>query len=114
MAETAQIARLRLLLGPGVLTDEDLGKVIDLAVPGGETNPDMLEAEALAWETAAARYHALVDTSESGSSRSMSQMHKNAMAMAASVRKRIAERNALLVVEIPVTSRSGTRKITRI
>lgn len=113
MATTQQIARLRLILGPNVLQDAELGQIIDLTVPEGgtESDADMLEAEAVAWETAAGRYHALVDVSESGSSRSMSQMHKNAMAMAQGVRKRIAE----VAVEVEVTTgRSGTRRITRL
>jgi len=112
MATEQQITRLRLILGPGVLTDAELSDLIDLCVPEGESDPNMLEAQALAWETAAGRYHALVDTSESGSSRSMSQMFKNATAMAAALRAQITARDEV-TVEIGRT-RSTTRRITRI
>ena len=112
MATTQQIARLRLILGPNVLQDADLDQIIDLTVPEGGTDPDLLEAEAIAWETAAARYHALVDVSESGSSRSLSQMHKNAMLMATSVRKRIAD--LTVEAEVEVKRPTGTRRIVRI
>jgi hypothetical protein len=112
MASAEQIAAIRLLVGPGALSDQEIGLLIDQAVPEGETDPDMLVAQALVWEGMAGRYHALVDTSESGSSRSMSQMFKNASAMATALRGQIAARAQ---VEVTVTSgRSTTRRITRI
>lgn len=112
MATIQQIGRLRLILGPGVLTDDELSSIIDLTVPEGGTEPDMLEAQAVAWETAAGRYHALVDVSESGSSRSMSQMSKNALALAQATRKQIAELAVEVTTEVQRPTRTG--RITRI
>jgi hypothetical protein len=112
MATAPQIAAIRLLVGPGALTDPEIGILIDSTVKEGETEPDMLTAQALVWEGMAGRYHALVDTSESGSTRAMSQMFKNATAMAASLRGQIALRDE---VTVEVTGgRSKTRRITRI
>lgn len=105
MADAADIARLRLMLGPNVLDDLTLGQVIDASA-----STDPLEWAALAWEATAGRYHALVDISESGSSRKMSDLHKNALAMATSYRKRITE---AAVVEVS-SGVSTTRKITRL
>lgn len=110
MASAEQIAAIRLLVGPGAMTDDEIGKLIDQATTDDET--DMLTAQALVWESMAGRYHALVDTSESGSSRAMSQMFKNATAMAAALRAQIAARDEVTVVA--GRSRSTTRRITRI
>lgn len=104
MANQIQIDQLRLVIGPGVLTDADLSSVIDTV-----GNDNLLEWAAMAWEVAAARYHSLVNISESGSSRQMGDLHKNALAMAASYRSRIASE----VVE-EIAGRSTTRKITRL
>lgn len=112
MAETAQIEAIRLLVGTGTLQDAEIGALIDQAVPEGETAPDMLLAQALVWEAMAGRYHALVDTSESGSSRSMSQMFKNASSMATALRGQIAARDQIDIVV--TTGRTQTRRITRI
>lgn len=112
MASAEQIAAIQLLVGTGTLQETEIGKLIDQAVPEGETDPDMLLAQALVWEAMAGRYHGLVDTSESGSSRSMSQMFKNATSMAAALRAQIAARDEVTVVT--GRSRSTTRRITRI
>lgn len=106
MADAADIARLRLMLGPNVLDDTTLGEVIDVTA-----STDPLEWAATAWEAVAGRYHSLVNISESGSSRQMGDMHKNALAMAASYRKRL---DAVAVVDEVVTGRSTTRRITRL
>lgn len=112
MATAQEIAAIRLLVGPGALSDVEVGQIIDTAVPEGGTDPDMLLAQALVWEALAGRYHALVDTTESGSSRSMSQMHKNALAMAAALRGQLAARDEVTVEA--TTGRTGTRRITRV
>lgn len=112
MATAAQAYSLRLLIGPGVITDDEITQIIDSTVPEGETDPDMLAAKALVWEAMAARYHGLVDTSESGSSRSMSQMFKNASTMAAATRAEMVARDE---VTVTVTKgRTQTRRITRV
>lgn len=106
MADASDIARLRLMLGPNVLDDPTLGEVIDVTA-----STDPLEWAATAWEAVAGRYHSLVNISESGSSRQMSDMHKNALAMAAAYRKRL---DAVAVVDEGITGRSTTRRITRL
>jgi hypothetical protein len=106
MADVADIARLRLMLGPNVLDDTTLGDIIDAT-----DSTDLLEWTATAWEAVAARYHSLVNISESGSSRQMGDMYKNALGLAAAYRKRL---DAALVVEEETVGRSTTRRITRL
>lgn len=79
MATSEQIAALRLLINEpdnvAPYTDAALGAAIDAA----EGN---LNAAARGfWITKAASYASLVDTSEGGSSRKMSDLAKNALAM---------------------------------
>ena len=106
MADSAHIAQLRLLVGPGVLTDPEIGQIIDTQ---NSDEPNLTLALAQVWEAIAGRYSGLVNVSESGSSRSMSDLHKNALAMAAATR---AQLSADVIVSS--SSKSGTRKITRI
>lgn len=77
MADANDIEFLAMSVGgsPDFTTDQ-LGEIID-----GVTTLD--EAAAVVWEIRAAKYHGLVNISESGSSRSLGDMHKNALAMAA-------------------------------
>lgn len=109
MATTEQLAAIRLLIGAGALQDAEINSLIDQATTDGET--DMLLAQASVWEALAARYHGLVDTSESGSSRSMSQMFKNATSMAAAIRAQITARDEVV---IETSRRTTTRRITRV
>lgn len=78
MAEAADIARLRRLVGePEDSTawpDAVLAAIIDDA-------PDLNSAALEVWEAKAAAAASLVDTSESGSSRKMSQLHEQALKM---------------------------------
>lgn len=78
MATTEQIYELRTktgLVGDDAFgADEILGALIDIT---GST--DLAAADI--WQRKAATYAELVDTSESGSSRSMSQLHRNALEM---------------------------------
>jgi Cdc6-like AAA superfamily ATPase len=79
VATTAEVAALRLMVAiPDDLppyTDELLAARLDAAG----------SAQALAaqiWREKAAQFAELVNTSESGSSRNLSDLHKNALAMA--------------------------------
>ena len=80
MATVDQIAELRDLVAEpddaNGWTDEKLGNLIDAS--------DSLNAVASQiWSRKAAMYATLVDVSESGSSRKLSDLHKNALAMGA-------------------------------
>lgn len=80
MATAEEIAALRLFIGEEVdelpYSDAVLGERIDAAA-----SIQGLAQEV--WTEKAARYAELVTTSESGSSRNLSDLHKNALAMAA-------------------------------
>lgn len=79
MATPEQILRLRLMIDEtdsAVYTDEMLGSIIDQA----ELDLDTAASEV--WQQKAARFSTLVDTTESGSSRRMSQLASNALAQA--------------------------------
>lgn len=78
MASVELVAELRRkagVVGDAAFNDDDLSALIDSL---GSVN--MAAAEV--WSQKAASSAALVDVSESGSSRSMSQAYKNALAMA--------------------------------
>jgi hypothetical protein len=78
MATEAELARMRRMTdldsADPVYTDEVLGGMIDeMGVEG---------ASSAVWREKAAVYAGLVDTTESGSSRRLSQLHSQALAMA--------------------------------
>lgn len=78
MATEEQIARVRRLTdepGTEVYSDTDLDVLIEQEGEAG--------AIAEIWNEKAARYADMVDTSEAGARRSLSQLHEHAMAMAA-------------------------------
>lgn len=79
MATVDEIAALRLLINEpddtNGWTDEKLGLVIDGA-------SSINDAARSVWVSKASTYVTLVDVSESGSSRKLSDLHKNALAMA--------------------------------
>lgn len=78
MATTAEIAALRALINEPTdenYTDEQLGAVIDSA-------GSVKAAGSEVWLAKAAKYSTLVNVSESGSSRALGDLHKNALAMA--------------------------------
>ncbi len=83
MATQEEITALKMIVGgANDFTDEELGYIID-------ANPeDMDSSAAVVWEIRAAKYHGLVNMSESGSSRNLGDMHKNALAMAAYYRSK--------------------------
>lgn len=79
MATPDQIAALRLLIAEPdetTYTDADLGAALDAA----EGNDDAVASDI--WTQKAASYATMVNVSESGSSRSLGDLHKNALAMA--------------------------------
>jgi len=75
MATTDQISQLKLLIGDTELTDDQLATIID-------SEADIQGAAAQAWQVTAAQYADLVNISEAGSSRSLGQLHQNALDMA--------------------------------
>lgn len=79
MATAEQIAAFRLLIDEAEDAEpySDLGLSLRL---DGALSPQALAKEV--WLEKAAKYASLVNVSESGSSRSMSDLHKNALAMA--------------------------------
>lgn len=101
MATDEQYNELVLMVGTEMLTEDQIRAVIDL------NEGDMDASAAQVWEIRAGRYHGLVNISESGSSRSMGDLHKNALAMAAMYRSK-----GEITAEV-VTGRSGTRAIRR-
>lgn len=84
MASAEEILSLRLLIGQPdnvePYTDQVLSDRIDAA------EGDLDEVAYIIWTEKAASYSGLVDMAESGSSRSLSQLHKNALSMAARFR----------------------------
>lgn len=80
MATAEQVATLREMVGEpddtNGWTDEKLGNLIDELVT-------LDAAASQIWFRKASGYAALVDVSESGSSRKLSDLHKNALAMGA-------------------------------
>lgn len=87
MATLDEIAALRTLVSdadePFTFTDEELEEAIDLLGLNG--------AAAQFWRRKAAASSELVDVSESGSSRKLSDVSKNAIAMAAYFDGQVAE-----------------------
>ena len=76
MATTDEITRLKQIIGETSLSDEEIGEIIDQA--GGDLNV----ASRWVWRMKAAEYSTVVDVSESGSSRKMSDMFVHALKMA--------------------------------
>ena len=78
MADQSEIDALRLLINDPCkesFSDDDLERVLD--AQGGDRNL----AAAEVWGIWATRYSTLVNVSESGSSRSLGDLYKNAVAM---------------------------------
>lgn len=102
----ATIVGLRSLIGASELTDEDLASILlSTADADGTLNVD--RAAAHVWRTKAANYAELVNVSESGSSRSLGDLQKNALSMAAQFDAKLAE------VVAEGRRRSRTRAIVR-
>lgn len=99
MATSDQVAQLRRMVGEpttDTYTDGALSAVWDAA---GSADG----AAAVVWREKAASYAELVTTSESGSSRSMSDLHKNALAMASYYDKKVSDATAPVVSSGPFT-----------
>lgn len=104
MATSEAIAALRLLIAEPtdeMYEDEMLGAALDLL--GGSQEM----AAASIWTQKAASYATLVDVSESGSSRKLSDLHKNALAMAGQFG------SAAEAVANPVQVGTRVRRLTR-
>lgn len=102
----ATINALRLMIGSSDLTDQQLAVVlVETRDDTGEFNLD--RAAASIWRGKAAQYAELVNVSESGSSRSLGDLHKNALAMANMYDAKLAE------IVLAGSRRSRTRAIVR-
>jgi hypothetical protein len=75
MATQEEIDQAKALVPETTLTDEQIGAIID-------ASECLNEAIAKLWGQLAGNYSSLVNISEAGSSRSMGDLHKNALAMA--------------------------------
>lgn len=105
MATVEQIKTLR-----GMIDEQDSTTYDDitLAAQIDQADGDVDLAAASIWEQKAARFSTLVDTSESGSSRSNSQVYKNARDMAAYYAGKVQT-----VTEVAATARPTTRTAVR-
>jgi hypothetical protein len=104
MATVEQIAELRLLVAEpteDTYTDAALGVAIDAA--GGDL--DLVARDI--WVQKAAKFSALVDISEAGSSRSMGSLHANALKMVDLFNAKLDRTKADVVVGTRI------RKLTR-
>jgi hypothetical protein len=101
MASDEERKTLTLIVGgANDFTEEQLNSIID-------ANSEDVDAQAaVVWEVRAGKYHGLVNVSESGSSRQLSDMHKNALAMASYYRNK--------GVELPGTVPTGRTRVGRI
>lgn len=106
MATQEDINILLLMVGPELVTSDQLGQILD------RNEGDFLASSADVWEIRAGRYHTMVNITESGSSREMGKLYENALAMAKYYRGRIAEQNQE-EEQPPAVLTSGTRRIER-
>jgi hypothetical protein len=81
MASDEDIARLRRLTDTVSVTDPYTDELLEQMIDQLGFDP----AAAAIWNEKAAAYASMVDTTESGSSRSLSQLHKMALEMASKV-----------------------------
>jgi hypothetical protein len=102
------VARLRALVGETTLTDQQLAEALAITLTEDGTL-DFNLAAADVWSQKAAAAAELVDTAESGSSRKLSDIAKNALLMEKSFRAKAEE--ALVVEE--VVARPKVNSITR-
>lgn len=109
MATSAQIIALRKMTGvtTGEWSDVELNALIDTQV-----NSSINLAAAAIWRMIAASSASLVDVEESGSRRSMSQSHKNALNMAAEFESQAVAEGAS-DGDSAAVARTRTRSITR-
>ena len=102
MASQDEIDELKRIAGPaiGTLSDEQISTALDAAT-------SVNSYAASLWDGYAASTAIMVNVSESGSSRSLSDIHKHALSMADRLRARDAE------VAPVITGRTTTRPIVR-
>lgn len=105
MATQEEIDRLVLLVGTEILTPQQMGQILD----ANDGDLDLSAAEV--WEIRAGRYHGLVDISESGSSRSMGDMYKNALELAKFYRNK--KNDGITDPQEPGSGVTRTRRIVR-
>lgn len=107
MAEAADIEQVKDLLpaeDDDLWADEKIGIYLD-------ASNSVYKVAALFWESKAARLYAMIDVSESGSSRSLSKIYDNARSMAEYFNDRVAQEE---VVEEKATNYTRIHKITRV
>lgn len=108
MASAADVAALRLLIADTDpnnqrFTDQELSDILDAA---GSQN----KAALIVWENKAASASEIVNVSESGSTRSMGDIFKNAQAMIAYFKGRVKDDDPTE----PIRRGSTTRRIERL
>lgn len=107
------IASLRLLIGEPLnaepWTDVRLAEII-VATRDTDESVNLNRAAAMVWQQKASASATLVDVSESGSSRKLSDLHKNALAMQKHFSGLVSVDE---VVPVDVSSRPRTRAIVR-
>lgn len=100
---TPDIDQVRNLTDGAVgFTDVDLQNIV--TAEGG-----VKQAAVFIWRSKAASYSALVDVSESGSSRSLGDLHKQALTIADSIAKDITV-EAAVELKAPKTTRRAVRR----
>lgn len=104
------IAELRSMIGETALTDAQLAEIIVLDM-GPDHLANLDKSASRVWRRKAAETADLTDTSESGSTRALSKLHKNALDMAAIYDARAAGAEA--AVDAVTTRRAQTRPIRR-
>lgn len=99
---TPDIEQLRSLTdGAETFTDEQLQQIL-------LTQGDVKHAAVFVWRSMAASFSALVDVSESGSSRKLGDLHKQALTMADNIAKDIAA-EAVVVGSVKRSRPAGRR-----
>lgn len=107
MATEEQIAMFKLIVGNELFTEDQLGQVLD------EQEGDFDLAAAQVWEIRAGKYHTMVNMTESGSTRNMGDMHKNALSLATYYRKKREDSIVDPGEEPEPVGRARTRRIVR-
>jgi len=103
----AEVLALRTLVGSTSLSNERLSEILATTLDN-DGSPNIQRAASVVWHTKASEYADLVDTSESGSTRKLSDLHKNALTMA-----RHYDTLAAGVAPVATAGRSRTRAIRR-
>lgn len=105
-ANDQDVIYLKTLIGDTTLTDEQLKILMDQSL-NEDGSVNFNKSAATVWGSKAAEFASLVNVSESGSSRSLGDLYKNALAM----QKSFEAKDAAAIVA--VSRRSRTRAIVR-